>query len=135
MTSDLVAFLRGRLDEDEQTAQAAIKPEEMHPWGDVQLPRQPPEAWPDEVRGHLGGTWGEHCARHDPLRVLAEVQAKRGIIDGLQGDLAAATGLVPAEALGAGLGREFQAMAILRWLALPYASHPDYRAEWSPTGR
>lgn len=34
----------------------------MHPWGDRSLPQLTVEQIPDEMRGHLGGTWGEAAA-------------------------------------------------------------------------
>lgn len=60
-----------------------------------------------------------HIARHDPARVLREVEAKRRIVDryvwlrehGDTGDVA----------------------WVLPLLAAAYADHPDYRPEWAPT--
>lgn len=56
----------------------------------------------------------EHIARHDPARVLAEVQAKRGILDLInqRGD--------------------DMSVYYLRRLALVYADHPDYDEAWKP---
>jgi hypothetical protein len=54
---DLIAFLQARLDEDERSA---------HAW----LPFGNPDA-----------AARDHIARHDPGRVLAEVAAKRAILD------------------------------------------------------
>lgn len=57
-----------------------------------------------------------------PVRVLAECDAKRRIVDecvrGSQG--------WPARDLQIGYED------ILMYLALPYAGHPDYRSEWNP---
>lgn len=140
LADDLVAFLWVRLDEDEQAARAAIKPEAMYPWGDTSLPQMPVESWPDAVRGYLGGTWGEHCARHDPVRVLREVDAKRRIIDLHEP--------VPHALTVEEGGGSYLACAVcphpridiphvlpcdtLRLLALPYVDHPDYREGWKP---
>lgn len=54
---------------------------------------------------------GNHIARHDPARVLAECKAKRQLVDGF-------------DSWGS------DAQWTLRTLALPYADHPDYRDEW-----
>lgn len=111
---DLVAFLRARLDDDEQAArEAAVW------WGDADEPGEAPH-WRPVPCGHIwndqdGGIADEvadrhaaHIARHDPARVLAEVEAKRRMVD----------------EHGNGTCRT------LRLLALPYADHPDYRPEW-----
>lgn len=76
---------------------------------------------------------GEHIARHDPARVLAEVDAKRRIIDEWQRhDLRVrevlAADLSPAHADE----RRNAVWSVLRLLALPYADHPDHRQEWRP---
>ena len=63
---------------------------------------------------------GDHIARWDPARVLAECEAKRRIIE-LCG------GWVP--------DRDVSPLAadyILGLLAVPYAGHPDYDEEWRP---
>jgi hypothetical protein len=65
----------------------------------------------------------EHMALHDPLRVLAECEAKRQIIVWHQ--QYNPTGCGGEE----NHGREDQCPT-LQALALPYASHPDYREEW-----
>jgi hypothetical protein len=109
MSSDLVAFLRARLDEDEQVAVAAGRK-----WSGIRV-----ESYSEREP--------EHVARHDPARVLAEVVAKRRIVaeytlwsDNPGGEM---------REYGYEEGLEFA----LRYLALPYASHPEYRAdEWSP---
>jgi hypothetical protein len=70
----------------------------------------------------------EHIARHDPARVLAEVGAKRRIIDLFAG-VASELGDVPVspyEGYASGL------RDAVRLLALPYADRPGYRDEWRP---
>lgn len=158
MTADLVAFLRARLDEDEQTARAASggtmigEPGNWQPsptgdeWeacqsdGDEELlvalrpglPRPPdvmtglwgavfsaepddsdPEAWAPMPRF-------KHAARHDPARVLLEVEAKRLRLDEID------------RAIKAGHDSYDLASILLPLEALPYATHPDYRPEWAP---
>lgn len=132
MTAALVAFLRERLDEDEQVAQAAA--EEGANWSpgnagagvwpsdDIENYRRPivyDEGRPTSEQTH-------HIARHDPARVLAEVQAKRRIIERCE---QYARWAANDDAPG------FQALKaagehMLRLLALPYSTAPGYRAEW-----
>ena len=65
-----------------------------------------------------------------PRRIAAECGAKRRIIEGLRPDLVAASGEVSADEVGSRLMTELKAVAVLRMLALPYASRPGYREEW-----
>lgn len=103
--TDPIAFLRARLDEDEQVALAA-KPGPWQVDGGTVYARHPT----DEIVDYTDSA--DHIARHDPTRVLADVAAKRQIIE-----------LV----IGAYAG-----YAVLPLLALPYAGHPDYREDWKP---
>lgn len=59
--NDLIAFLNARLDEDEAAARAAAE----HPWTRF---------------GAQTAAQVDHIARHDPARVLREVEARRAII-------------------------------------------------------
>ena len=135
---DLVAFLRARLDEDEAVADAASGPE----WGDVS-PTQPFTVFDVaayrnnktlRTAGAIAGVERAedrvHIARHDPARVLREVEAKRALLDEYasvavndlpEGGYEYATGW----ANGLGLA--------VRYAAAAYADHPDYRPEWAPT--
>ncbi len=100
---DLVTWLRAQLDDDERVAQSAYY------WS--------PTGWfdvPDSAR--------EHLDRWDPARVLAEVDAKRRILDGmidddgfLRGNIASGT-----------------AWPVIVLLAAAYADRPGYREEWRP---
>lgn len=108
---DLVEFLRQRLDEDERAAKA---------W----LPIGNPDA-----------AAREHIARHDPARVLRDVEAKRAILrahwrdnDGAGpvcytcGDADPNTGKREGE----------WPCETLRLLALPFADHKDFDESWRP---
>lgn len=131
MSKDLATWLRNRLDEDEQVAREAMhRPRSSPPaighWGYVHE---------DLVDGDglvlAPKVWipaAKHTARWDPARVLAEVQAKRSMIDHLE---LAMPRLTPLNEWGAAEMDEL-AGNMLQLLALPYASHPDYRAEWAP---
>ncbi len=78
-----------------------------------------------------------HIARHDPARVLREIDAKRQIIDqcAYWNERAASEAVDPPKSPqpGLDLGLLLDAMnPVLRLLALPYADRPDYREEWRP---
>ena len=95
-TPDLLAFIRARLNEDEEVARDA----------------------------YYSGQSG---------RALAEVQAKRSILD-LHVPYRRIIGLGCETCLGAVPGRPFPDFPCptLRLVALPYADHPDYQQEWRP---
>ena len=129
---DLIAFLRARLDEDEAVARnAAVLPHGAADWhtgaeGSV-FAAEPSQL---HVRGAILSLddIGTHIARWDPARVLAEVEAKRRMIDGVHPQVVS---------LEDAIHGEFSAypevdvpVLLLKTLALPYASHADYRPEW-----
>jgi hypothetical protein len=60
-----------------------------------------------------------HAARHDPARVLRDVEAKRRIM----------TFADRRPELGEG---RYVGEGVIRLLASVYADHPDYREEWRP---
>ncbi|MFJ1900480.1 DUF6221 family protein [Streptomyces sp. NPDC088115] len=135
MSNELVQFLRGRLDEDEKTARAATPGQ----WSADN------EAYAESIHGPSnaavvsGGRWGGeasvfestedalHIARHDPDRVLREVEAKRMILERfaeLSGEdwKPSAPRVVRLQEL----------RDSVRCLALPYADHPEYQDAWRP---
>jgi hypothetical protein len=75
---------------------------------------------------------GQWIARHDPARVLAEVDAKRQMLE-LHHSIELPTEMLDAcaECEVTGVYPEYPCRT-LRLLALPYAEHPDYREEWRP---
>lgn len=107
--SDVAEFLLARYDEDEAVARKAISASTRE-W----VARSSQVVTDDlfEVAKASVPT-ALHMARHDPARVLADCEAHRGIVG-----LAKEQPETFAEAL--------------RWLAEPYADHPDYRQEWRP---
>jgi uncharacterized protein DUF6221 len=122
----LVEFLTARLDEDEQSAHEA-----EDSLGKLNM------AWSFQPDGDLGGkvlardhyvmipkgttTIAQHIARHDPARILREVEAKRRIIIEHHP-------VDPCDAHDVALGTI--SCDTLRLLALPYADHPDYDERW-----
>jgi Family of unknown function (DUF6221) len=130
--SGLVEFLRARLDEDARCAAHATSfgRWQHRPGGDIVSP----EGKYLFLIAARAQEWnGGHIARHDPARVLADVAAKRQIVEMYENAIHAQhAGSVSryneiqdgaaVDVLGEGL----------RLLALPYAEHPDYRQEWAP---
>ncbi|MEU4296397.1 DUF6221 family protein [Kitasatospora aureofaciens] len=112
MTDDLIAFLRERLDEDERIARACDGHAAFDGTGIVSSAT---------VRGPivtvLPSDVATHMARHAPARALAEVDAKRRILDDLDYG-----GAEMADARS----------HVARRLAAIYRGHPDYRPEWAP---
>lgn len=155
MTDDLVQFLRARLDEDESVARdaAMYAAAALASAAAQHGVRQPPydgATWandydhlfvvqdrpgqPRKVQiadcGSAAFTLTPHLARHDPARVLAEVEAKRRIVNELVPRMNDMSDAMDGE-WGVGAGpEEYESEQLLRLFALPYANHPDYRAEW-----
>jgi hypothetical protein len=80
----------------------------------------------------------EHIVRHDPARVLREIDAKRQMIGEFiryESEIDYARGCCHSEdAIVSGLhgGHLPKDILGLRLLALPYADRPGYREEWRP---
>lgn len=130
---DLVSFLRGRLDEDEHWAREACGPRwELAEEGichcclyvrDVDSGAQ--VAFPD-------GRDAPHIARHDPGRVLRDVEAARAIVT--RCELVSAAFADRAGGAWPDVSRRERAHAdaTLCALAAVYSDHPDYQQEWKP---
>ncbi|MFF5655170.1 DUF6221 family protein [[Kitasatospora] papulosa] len=132
---DFVKFLRARIDEDEAIAKApthATWATAEWRFGEVDG-----ASYVDLGTNHLDRVSSltdaemEHIARHDPVRVLREVDAKRRILaehDEVAAGAASDDWLIrdPSRAVLRILD------PVLRTLALPYADHPDYRNSWRP---
>ena len=106
----LTEFLLARIDDDERIANSAS--------GILTGPAQ---------LGHDLWNFGDQRLEVTKRRVLAECEAKRRIVAALGPLLnpfsSAADVACTAEVERAG--------DVLEMLALPYADHPDYRAEWA----
>lgn len=121
---ELAAFVRRQLAEDERVAREAAANNGV--WSvstfdfgtEVAVSR-------DELSpvitadGRLDRDDAEHIARWDPARVLAEVEAKRGILDEC------------ADTLGDYDDGSWLAKLAIQLLAQPYAGQPGWRAEWA----
>jgi hypothetical protein len=143
MSDDLVQFLRDRLDDDERVARAAMWDGQSDVWT-----ASPPKATYERYtvvdycddgvvvvtpeNADADGV-GRHVARHDPARVLREVDAKRRL---LAEHLPAKSPHVPfpychCEAGDGCVGGPYPCLTV-QLLVLPYADHPNYRDEWRP---
>ncbi|MGF1431028.1 DUF6221 family protein [Kitasatospora sp. LaBMicrA B282] len=67
---------------------------------------------------------GDHIARFNPARILAEVAAKQAIVDVCESPHT--TGSAPA-------AHREELQTTLRLLATVYADHSDYRDSWRPS--
>jgi hypothetical protein len=134
---DLTTWLRAQLDDDERVARACP----FRDWRTLGPPGTAPTlcgrhgnsnahlAEPVTFHDPKSATLA-HAARWDPARVLAEIDAKRRIIDAIERRLDRREPDGGWESAGA----ETDGMAdtTLRLLALPYADRPGYRSEWAP---
>ncbi|WP_128977268.1 DUF6221 family protein [Streptomyces roseicoloratus] len=122
---DLVEFLTARLDEDERTARGVLwdgSGNELQ-WS---LPFSATIQVGTELFTTDDGAVAEHIARHDPARVLAEVDAKRRILADYERFVAERRRMM------GGWDSYPEVSPILAALALPYADHPDYDEAWRP---
>ena len=128
--SDLIEFLRARLDEEQDLARRAA-----FGWGAEWTAVRDEDDWARVTAdGSLNVAGSEdvdvirHAACWDPARVLAEIAAKRAAID---------EHVVDDDPTGEGVfcnscDRFDYPCRTLRALAQPYSSHPDYDPEWTP---
>lgn len=142
MSGDLVAFLRARLNEDQRAAEAATP----GPWIPRNLGRHDGSAIVVDtgnrtrgmpigpaigvMEGPRGAADGVHTARHNPARVLAEVEAKRRQLDEYDQAFTQREELAGTPHSIEGAVRLLTALRFVKLLALPHADHPDYREEW-----
>lgn len=130
-TPDLARFLSDRWDEEEQAARAA----QAEPFPDASFERGTYLAYGLEHVG-IGLAYQAHVLVWDPARVLAEIAAKRAILDRYQ-HVSTGFKLVTFQSVpGAISEHDLRAtnVAALRLacllLAAPYADHPAFRPEW-----
>ncbi|MFD9630075.1 DUF6221 family protein [Streptomyces violascens] len=158
MTDDLVQFIRDRLDEDEQAARTtngySIETADGDFPGEKYLVLRGDHL--DRFTAPLPTDLAAHIARHDPARVLAEVEAKRQLLDlhpittvrqqYSEADLVEGVGpnyerrlkrpdepyCETCDMYDGVIDGDGTPCPTLRLLALPFATHPDYREEWRP---
>lgn len=134
MTDDLVQFLRARLADDERAARRAG--DSFRQIGETGVIVATEGNRAEECASANWAGVAEHIVRHDPARVLAEVDAKRRLlIVHKRDDRYSFSGCITCDAgdnsCGCMGGSAYDyPCETLRVLALPYADHPDYREEW-----
>ncbi|MFF7190502.1 DUF6221 family protein [Streptomyces sp. NPDC008222] len=116
MTSDLVVFLRARLDEE-----AARQRDIWERWHHKDC-----EAVPDVLNP---GRETGFCDCGVPERILADIEADRALL--AEYELVADMDTEDAEPEFA-YGRAVGLGIAVRHRALRFAAHPDYRQEWRP---
>lgn len=148
---DVVEFLRARLDEDEAVARAASPA----PWSFPGIDSVAGGMLYDETRTiasvvyeqqkdhdgrivrHLlvpeADANGSHIARHDPARVLREVEVKRRLVAVHDVGNSRWVGFPRADREEHYCQEDGQGAPCRTLLALAsvYADHPDYRREWA----
>jgi hypothetical protein len=77
------------------------------------------------VAGHSWPREMEHIARFDPVRILAEIAAKRAIV------AHETSRSMPTVLDGLAVWVQITDTPVLRMLAQPYADHPDFDPVWS----
>jgi hypothetical protein len=131
---ELIAFLAARLDEDQAVALAAtpgswrdeggyvtdIGPDGLSLVQVTDYGTQDDYGNDSRPQGHADSA---HIARHDPARVLREVEAKRRI-------LAEHYPQDPCDAHDPSFNTIPCDTLLL--LALPHSDHPDYKEDWRP---
>ncbi|MFJ9887192.1 DUF6221 family protein [Streptomyces sp. NPDC091287] len=145
--TDLVAFLRARFDEDEQTARAAAaRPSGVSGerwrvsgthsddggtyWSVTTVSSDDRVGVIELIGSGMSGGGAhteevaQHVVHHAPARVLAEVDAKREVLR-----LASAAHDY-YETFMSGFAAEME--KALRLFAVAYADHPDYKNTWRP---
>lgn len=127
---DLVVFLRARLAEDEQVARGvSTGPNVPEKWTAVQY-REGVRPWRIDGQCSLVveavcGPDAAHIARHDPARVLAEVEWKSALVDLCANVMSGreVTGFAPGNA-----------WTIMTRMANSYRDHPDWKPYWPGSG-
>ena len=136
---DLAAFLAARLDEDEAAARAAIgrlsgrwhidgggdiQDEDTGGGGNAFVAVGPWDGPVDEV-------YAAHIARHDPARVLREVEAGRVILAAYQAVLAECATMLH-DRRPRKYGEHDGLRKAVCELAAVYRDNPDYDPAWAP---
>jgi hypothetical protein len=141
---ELTAFVKARLDEDEA---AASRNDFEHWQQDAPATGLVLVGLESLIECHIAGL-AEHIARHDPARVLREVEAKRKrlalYLDAKEA-LAAALKNAPPDSpatahsyvrerinVNQASGRFTALETSVRLDAMAWSDHPDYRQEWKP---
>lgn len=133
MTEDLIAFIRAQLDDDERVAREASDYGSTWRRGDDAIypsdEARHPGAIITGVYGGLQDHYAEHIARNDPKARLAEIEAKRRILDRYEDALARQQDPEYSQIAAHVCAEEYEGW-IIPELAAPYAGRPGWRSEW-----
>jgi hypothetical protein len=135
--NDLVRWYGEQLDEDERIAKAATP----GPWVDqggyvtdvgpkVQVTDYGTQDGEPEEDKPQGRADSAHIARHDPARVLREIDAKRQVLAAYEQASRYATTTWGQSNADQSRARTLDKM--VRLLASVYSDRPSYRSEWAP---
>lgn len=117
---DLIDWLRAVLDEDEAAARAATPgPWWAHRQGDEAIVS--PGVAMDREEGGVSLEDATHIALHDPAAVLADIVAKRAILD---------TYTAWVTIMGSGAKHSVRLAFVVRTLASGYRYRPGYNPAW-----
>ena len=124
MSDDLVAFLKARLDEDERAARRAG--DSFRQIGETGVIVATEGDRAEECASANWAGIAEHIVRHDPARVLADIEAKRELLADYERFVAERRRMM-------GGWDSYPAVSpVLAAFAAVYADHPDYRYDWRP---
>jgi hypothetical protein len=138
--TDLIEFLKARIQEDEGTARAVQAPYRLYVYDDGQVREPEIEDHPDSDNygTYRRDFYGDdilpnrhqgYALLYDPARVLREVEAKRRVMDRHCAD----TPPYFQYCRGCGdNGPQLNECPELRDLAAAYSDHADWRDEWRP---
>ncbi|MGH3548889.1 MAG: DUF6221 family protein [Pseudonocardiaceae bacterium] len=137
--SGLVQFLLARIAEDEAGARAVTERQPIDQWDAVGAAGEDDAAlsyWGVARIAHAepnpaARSIAQHIARWDPARVLAECEAKRRIVERAQFVSDHGPARDHLRAMDMTTGASAVLGDVLRWLAMPYAAHSEYRTEWA----
>jgi hypothetical protein len=136
---NLVEFLRQRLDEDEATAREAWAPNWPDPlswFSEEEMVGRQDELADIEGFATAGSKAdARHVARHDPARVLADVAARRAIVDAYDHATQSWQEAIVGHDVDSLPVRTARLIALefaARQLAALAADHPDYDPAWQP---
>lgn len=130
VTEDLLAFLRARLDEDERLARRCAEVGDFH-WVEGEREGRVEDGAGRVIVWDEGANLSGHIARHNPSRVLREVEAKRLLVD--FGEYMSGWN---DQHMSSVTAHEITMMRtaggiLLSRLASVYSDHPDYRQDWA----
>lgn len=139
MSGALVRFIEARLAEDEETAHRAGAEHPDWAYDRETFAVRSGASWQWVAsRANPGGDMPlsdvdvAHIARHDPARVLREVDAKRRILAEVVAMIDDMDRELENEFGHGGRVTTGKSDLLLKLLAVPYESHPAYDPAWAP---